>query len=200
MLLAVASLAACHENARTRVSDDAIPDSGYCRAARSWDPDWGDWEREVVGLVNEQRARGGACGGIRYYPRPPLVVDDALRCAARKHALDMVDRDYVDHRSPEGSLPPDRMRYAGYRPRRAAENIAVVAHPILALPAAAEAVLDVTHIRHLPSPARAVELWMDSPQHCETIMNDEFEHTGAGYVLAANGAPIFIQTFARPFD
>jgi uncharacterized protein YkwD len=129
-----------------------------------------------------------------------LAVDHALRCAARKHALDMQHRGYVSHRSPEGSLPPDRMRRAGYRPRRSAENIAVVSHPIIPLPDAAEAVLDAAHIRSLPSPERAVDLWMHSAPHCETIMNEGFEHTGAGYVLAADGAPIFIQAFAGGFD
>lgn len=190
------ALAGCAAQERAVSTDEAIPDSWYCHAVRDWDPDWYDWEAEVVALVNEQREAGAVCGGVEYYPRPPLETDDALRCAARKHALDMQVRGYVAHRSPEGSLPPDRMRRAGYRPRRSAENIAVVSHPLIPLPDAAEAVLDATHIRHRPSPARAVDLWMHSPRHCETIMNEGFEHTGAGYVLTADGAPIFIQAFA----
>ncbi len=177
--------------------DAEIPASWYCRQAREWYPDWREWEHEVIELVNERRETGAVCGGARRHPVDSLAVDDKLRCAARKHALDMQHRGYVAHRSPDGSLPPDRMRRAGYVAAASGENIAVIARPWIPLPDPAEAVLEVTHIRHRPSPERAVELWMDSKAHCNNIMSERFTDTGVGYLLAADGAPIFTQSFAR---
>ena len=189
-------LSACANDTRL-TRDESIPESWYCRQAREWYPEWDQWEVEVVSLVNERRESGATCGGIAHRSVAPLEIDDKLRCAARKHALDMQHRGYVAHKSPDGSLPPDRMRRAGYLPARSAENIAVMAHPLLALPDPAEAVLDITHIRHRPSPERAVELWMNSKPHCRNIMGEGYADTGVGYVRTAEGAPIFTQSFAR---
>lgn len=177
--------------------DEDMPESWYCRQVKEWYPDWKEWEHEVFELVNERREDGAACGGIAYPPTQPLHTDHKLACAARKHALDMQTRGYVSHQSPDGETPPQRIRRAGYVASTSGENIAVVAHPLIPLPDSAEVVLDATHIRHRPSPARAVELWMGSKPHCRNIMNEQFTDTGVGYLLAADGAPIFTQSFAR---
>lgn len=195
--LALCCLPACAETPAELSEDETIPESWYCRQAREWYPDWGQWEQEVVTLVNEQRADGASCAGVEYPPAAPLEMDDKLHCAARKHALDMQHQGYISHQSPDGSLPNDRMRRAGYVPTAAGENIAVIGYPLISLPEPAEAVLDATHIRHRPTPSRAVELWMKSKPHCKNIMSDRFEDTGVGFVLAADGAPIFTQAFGR---
>ncbi len=53
----------------------------------------------------------------------PLALNMALTVAMRAHALDMAERGYFDHYSPEGTSPTDRVQSAGYA-GVAGENIA----------------------------------------------------------------------------
>ena len=39
---------------------------------------------------------------------PPLNLDSSLSSIARQHSGDMIDRDYFDHKTPDGLYPPDR--------------------------------------------------------------------------------------------
>lgn len=111
---------------------------------------------KTVRLVNQQRALNGA---------PPVQIDRRLSEAAQAHAEDMVRRDYVDHRSPDGRGLEDRAVSAGYPWRVIAENIA-----------AGQA-----------SPESAVTSWMTSPAHRDNMLGRDFVHVGIGYVRPASG-------------
>lgn len=72
-------------------------------------------QRQVLGLVNENRRRGG-CGN--------LTLDRRLIAAANRHASEMARRGFFAHESPNGDGSGDRMKEAGYDWSRYGENIA----------------------------------------------------------------------------
>lgn len=75
-----------------------------------------DLEREMLRLVNEERARAGL---------DPLAPDPELREVARRHSADMFARGYFAHVSPEGDTPFDRISEANIRYLTAGENLAL---------------------------------------------------------------------------
>ncbi len=74
------------------------------------------YERQVVELVNVQRARNGL---------QPLSLDAGLCHFARVKAQDMHDNRYFDHTSPTYGSPFDMMRQFGITYASAGENIAM---------------------------------------------------------------------------
>ncbi|WP_255283767.1 CAP domain-containing protein [Saccharomonospora azurea] len=75
----------------------------------------GTADREVVDLVNAERAEAG-CSAVR--------VDQRLVAAAQDHSDDMAAGGYLSHTSRDGRSFSDRIEAAGY-PSPAAENIAM---------------------------------------------------------------------------
>jgi uncharacterized protein YkwD len=133
---------------------------------------------QVLRLTNEARARARRCGDRSFTAAPPLSLEPRLNQAAAAHARDMLARHYFDHRDPEGHTPADRVRAHGYRYAIVGENIASGA----------------TDARE------AVQGWLDSPGHCENIMDPRFTQLGVGYADTASGpARIdWVQVFAAP--
>ncbi len=74
------------------------------------------YEREVIRLVNVERARNGLYA---------LTEDTLLTRTARMKSQDMHDRRYFDHLSPTYGSPFQLMRSQGVRYRTAGENIAM---------------------------------------------------------------------------
>src|SRR6202045_4253799 len=73
-----------------------------------------DQETEILGLVNQQRVRGG----LR-----PLKFSPRLAVIARGHSYDMALRHYLAHNSPEGVEPADRISGVGIDYQIVGENI-----------------------------------------------------------------------------
>lgn len=137
-----------------------VVDRPFCTAVADWEPEWAALEREVLVLVNQVRAEGATCGDQALPPAPPLEMEPALRCAARVHTLDMVEREFFDHENPDGEDPTARIVVgAGYEGRAWGENIAGGS-------ADAEGVM---------------QQWMDSPGHCENILRASYRFIGVGY-------------------
>ena len=130
--------------------------------------------------VNARRAAGATCGGTVFPPAKPLAMNELLRVAARRHSVDMGVRGYFDHVSPEGSQPADRMKAAGYDVSVGwnGENIA-----------AGRATAQGT-----------VQQWMDSPGHCENIMDAHFTVMGVGHAFVGTSKykHYWTQDFAGP--
>ena len=120
-------------------------------------------ERATLCLLNAERR----AAGLR-----PLRSERALRRAALRHSEDMVERDYFEHRNPDGLEPHDRIMRAGYRLRPSGfstgENLAT-----------AETGAD--------SPAVTVDGWMHSPGHRRNILRRGFEEIGIGIVPRYTG-------------
>jgi uncharacterized protein YkwD len=139
-----------------------VPSTQYCAPVAAWDPLWAQWEAEVLLLVNERRALGADCGEEGYFgPASPLTMNEALRCAARLHSMDMGVRNYFDHDNPDGLDPFQRIAAAGYVGNLMAENIAAA----------------------VESPASVVGGWMTSPGHCSNIMHPDLLDIGVGYYM-----------------
>jgi uncharacterized protein YkwD len=110
-------------------------------------------------LVNEVRARGARCGERSFGPAPPVRLSDALAGVAFGHANDMARHNYFEHEDLAGHSPADRVRAVGYQEKLVGENIAYG-------PKSADEV---------------VQGWLDSPGHCENIMDPRFAEMGIAF-------------------
>jgi uncharacterized protein YkwD len=133
---------------------------------------------QALALVNDVRARGTQCGGRVFAPAPPLALSGSLGNVAFGHAIDMAEHDYFEHRDLNGQSPADRVRAVGYREKLVGENIAYG-------PKSVEEV---------------VQGWLDSPGHCENIMDPRFLEMGIAYVAGRSGRHglYWVQVLAEP--
>lgn len=129
-------------------------------------------EREIVLAVNEVRRGRGL---------PELVPDVALARVARSHSVDMSVRHYFAHRSPDGGDVADRVRSEGIRYRRLGENL--------------------HKSRGAERPVRtAVEGWLASRRHRQTLLTPEYSHTAVGVAVDEDGELYFTQLYLLPDD
>lgn len=133
---------------------------------------------QALQLVNEVRARGATCGAHRFAPAPPLVSSGMLANVAFGHADDMAEHDYFEHSDLNGHSPAERVRAVGYREKLVGENIAYG-------PKSVEEV---------------VQGWLDSPGHCENIMDPRFAEMGIAYATGRSGRHglYWVQVLAEP--
>jgi len=129
-------------------------------------------------LVNEVRARGTLCGTQTFGPAPPVRLSGPLAEVALGHANDMALHDYFEHQDRSGHSPADRVRAIGYRETMVGENIAYG-------PESAEEV---------------VRGWLDSPGHCENIMDPRFSEMGLAFAAghASRRGLYWVQVLAAP--
>jgi uncharacterized protein YkwD len=130
-------------------------------------------------LVNEARAHGTRCGRRTFAPAPPVTLSETLAGVAFGHALDMAEHNYFEHEDLIGQSPADRVRAVGYREKLVGENIAYGP----------------------PSVEEAVQGWLDSPDHCENIMDPRFAQMGiasaTGHAPSRHGL-YWVQVLAEP--
>ncbi|WP_157252509.1 CAP domain-containing protein [Nonomuraea typhae] len=110
---------------------------------------------EVVSLTNKARARKGC---------RPLRVDARLTRSARTHSMEMATKGKLDHVSPDGSSPWERMERAGYR-QGAAENIG----------------------SGYTTPSEAVSGWLGNRSHRGNILNCDIVAIGVGVASGPTG-------------
>ncbi|WP_095053206.1 CAP domain-containing protein [Pseudomonas sp. Irchel s3b2] len=115
--------------------------------------------KTLLAEVNAARARPRLCGRQRFAAARPLTWNAALGAAAQGHSKAMAYGNYFAHRDPDGDMPADRARAAGYRGRQIGENIAA----------------------GQGSPSKAMAGWLASPGHCANLMNPMFTQVGAAY-------------------
>ena len=139
--------------------DAPLPDNEYCRTVSAVSPEHAAAELEIVQLTNEARAQGRNCGGRAFAPVAPLVMTPALRCAARAHSQDMIDRKFFDHTNPSGESVVERVARTGYRARNWGENIAAGG----------------------ATARQALDQWLGSVGHCRNLMDGNYRQIGVGY-------------------
>ena len=129
-------------------------------------------------LVNDVRARGARCGDRSFAPAPPVKLSETLAGVAFGHADDMAKHNYFEHEDLTGRSPADRVRAVGYQEKLVGENIAYG-------PTSAEEV---------------VQGWLDSPGHCENIMDPRFAEMGIAYAAghAARRGLYWVQLLVAP--
>jgi uncharacterized protein YkwD len=131
--------------------------------------------RATLCTLNAERSR---------YGLPPLRLNRKLSAAARRHARDMVRRDYFAHDSLGGGSFVDRIRQAGYltgaNSWSVGENLAWGSHEKAA-------------------PRAITAMWMDSAGHRANILSSSFREVGIGFALGAPGASGPAATYATEF-
>jgi uncharacterized protein YkwD len=129
-------------------------------------------------LVNEVRARGARCGERSFGPAPPVKLSFTLGGVALGHADDMARHNYFEHEDLTGRSPADRVRAVGYQEKLVGENIAYG-------PKSADEV---------------VQGWLDSPGHCENIMDPRFAEMGIAYApgQSSRRGLFWVQLLAAP--
>jgi uncharacterized protein YkwD len=128
---------------------------------------------QILHLVNLARAKGARCGGNYFAPAAPLALNPALTDAALAHSRDMAEHGEFDHRGHDGSTPPLRVRRAGYgRYSTVGENIAAGAM----------------------TPAEVAQGWLESPPHCQNIMDPRFTEIGIAFAVNTSSAAIVYWT------
>ncbi|HEY0668597.1 MAG TPA: CvpA family protein [Sphingobacteriaceae bacterium] len=107
-----------------------------------------DLEREMLVLLNRERIKAGL---------KPFKADPDLVPVARAHSLDMFQRGYFSHITPEGKAPSDRIRAAKVPFITAGENLALAQ------------TLGIAH-----------NGLMNSPGHRANILHPAFRRVGIG--------------------
>ncbi len=94
----------------------------------------------------------------------------------RYHSLDMSQREYVSHISPDGETPGDRARKFGYAYLALGENIAVGNQTVNEI----------------------FQGWMESSEHRANILSDQFTEVGVGIYIGRDGQAYYTQVFGQP--
>lgn len=119
--------------------------------------------QEMLQAVNRLRAQSRQCGRKHMPAVPALKWNDILATTARQHALDMAQQKFYKHTNQQGLEPFDRHKRAGYQGWGGVENIT----------AGNETLTDA--LAHL----------MESPLHCETLMNGYITEMGMAHVFVS---------------
>lgn len=115
----------------------------------------------TVCLINRERARAGVVA---------LKTSKQLRRAARRHAIDMLQRRYFEHKRAGGPNFAERIRAAGYIAVTAGENIGY-------------------GTGHLATPREMIEAWMNSPPHRHNMLDPDYRAVGIAVAIPASVVP-----------
>ena len=135
--------------------------------------------RLILDLVNQARTAGRRCGAKYFSPVTPLSANAALTRAALVHSQDMAAQGGFEHRGRDGSTPETRVQRSGYGEYRiVGENIAAGAM----------------------TAREVMQGWLDSPAHCQNIMDGRFTQMGIAFAANLNSAEgmYWTQDFAAP--
>lgn len=121
-------------------------------------------EQQMVDLVNRERTSNGLSA---------LRVDTTLTEMARAHSLDMIQRRYFSHYTPEGGSVADRANAAGLAWNKVGENLALA-----------------------PDLASAHDGLMQSPGHRENILSPGYTRIGIGIYREEGLGLVITQNFA----
>ena len=133
----------------------------------------------VLELVNGARAVARDCGpGHHFEAAQPVAASPALNEVALEHSRDMAEHLKLGHPGSDGSVPADRVTRSGYAWRGVGENVA-----------SGQQTADAV-----------VKSWLESPGHCENIMEPRFTEMGIAFALAPDQNPniYWTQVFATP--
>lgn len=118
-------------------------------------------EQSVLEQINKVRATARICGSKLMPAADPVTWNDQLAAAAHGHAQDMAEKGYFGHYSQDGRTVDDRIEAAGYTGWRfRAENLAGGY-----------------------GPTKVLKSWLESPSHCEALMDGKLKEVGLGYVF-----------------
>ncbi len=112
---------------------------------------------------------------------PALALHPALEAAARAHAQDMACHNFLSHIGSDGSQPPERMVRFGYHPPANWGEILFMG------------------MDGFNSLWVALDWWMNSQVHRQTLLSPQLTEMGVGYAYAsARDAGYYVVVFGRP--
>ncbi len=128
------------------------------------------FQQEMLNRVNQLRASGCMCGGQKMQPVGSLRWNGLLEQAAIRHAEDMKDHNFFNHKGSDGTEVDKRATEAGYNWSNIGENIAF----------------------GYPDMPQVIKGWIKSPGHCKQMMNPAFKEMGA-----AQDDTYWVQVFGK---
>jgi uncharacterized protein YkwD len=124
-------------------------------------------EKEVFGLINNEREKRGFA---------PLAWSDKAAEVARLHSENMAEENFFSHRGKDGSSVGDRADRLGVEWVSIGENI--------------------VSFWGFEDPARsAADMWMNSKEHKENILNEHWQESGIGAIVTFDGTYYLTQVF-----
>ncbi len=110
----------------------------------------------MLSRVNEARGQARQCGNQDFKAVEPLTWSCKLEAAAKRHSQDMAEQNYFSHTDPNGVGIQQRVSNQAYNWQAVGENIAAGQRSVSAV----------------------VNGWLESPGHCQNIMNATFTEMG----------------------
>jgi len=110
----------------------------------------------LLDMVNETRSKGCKCGKTYYPPAPPLKWNAKLEQAAQNHSNNMYSTSFFSHVEKNGSTVRTRVTAVKYDWVICGENIGM----------------------RYKTERAVMQGWLNSPSHCENIMNELFKEVG----------------------
>lgn len=131
-------------------------------------------ETQVVAFTNQERETWNRTRPPGEKELPMLKLDVNLRRIARTHGVDMIQRSYFNHLSPEGITPHERI--AHFHRSLISVSTGEIIWKESGLPP--ESYDDLAEL--------IVKTWMESPSHRDRILQRDYTHFGAGIVSLGN--------------
>lgn len=165
MVIAAALLLVSSGCVIDEVREDDVGGAPRCSAVAWWTHDWGAREDELLDAINDVRAMGAMCGDRVRDPVPDLELAPALRCAARRHAVNQSEAGTLSHQGTDGSGTLSRVDLAQYD--------GVPTHELLAA--------------DFLDPEAVVEAWLASPAECTALLDASAAEFGPGFARSPDG-------------
>lgn len=156
-------VAACDPNDDSVPQPEPWPGAVACEGLDDddWDPERIQREDDAIERIARLREEGADCGEAgKSVPAPRLRRRTALDCAARFHARDMAEREYVGRLDPDGVDEWARVADTGYSASALVQHVA-------AGPRDVDELVDQT--------------WLPRPVPCSNLTSDELTEIGIGY-------------------
>lgn len=145
-------------------------------------------------LTNEQRTAHGL---------PKLMFDEEIASIARAHSLDMAQRKFFSHETPDGLDPTERADKAGFT---CTKMVGILVYSGLAENIFQGYLYDsyftvnnvVTSYNWLDDQKiaeLAVNGWMESPGHRQNILTEMFDREGIGIIITDEDQVFITQNF-----
>ena len=114
-------------------------------------------KEQMISLINRARMSSRNCGYKIYTQAGPVSWNPTLARAALNHSVDMATKDFVSHEGSDGNEVSYRVETVGYSWIIVGENISAGRE----------------------NSEEVVTAWLQSPVHCENIMQQRFTEIGA---------------------
>jgi uncharacterized protein YkwD len=121
---------------------------------------------QLVDGHNKERTKAGLT---------PLKLEPRLTEAAKAHAKDMADHEFMAHEGSDESSPAERVTRTGYRYRSTGENVA----------------------KGYRGVDEVIQVWMESPPHKKNVLGD-YTEIGVAVAYGKDEKPYWCTEFGKP--